>query len=124
MSKIIHHAIVITGDDMTIPDYPTLHGTALIQAAREYAIKLGCDVTPIISTQFNAYLSFMVCPDGGKEGWPSSIAGDTRRNKFKEWLAHNAMCVDGCSKLEWAEISYSRDDMNAEVVSHAFEDLV
>lgn len=102
MGYIAHHAIVVTGDEEEV------------KAAHAKATALGCLVTNIAGPGVNAYYSFMIAPDGSKEGWTDSDEGDTRR---AAWIA------SGIGNLcEWAEIRFGADDAVATVSRSAWDD--
>lgn len=104
MGCIRHHAIVVT--------------TRLdnrIDTARQKAIELGMTVTSIADEVTNGYLSFLVAPDGSKEGWEESAAGDERRAAFKEWLRSQEY-EDGSSPFSWVEVMYGDDAGGVEIV--------
>lgn len=42
-------------------------------------------VSPILASPVNGYDTFVIAPDGSKEGWPSSHEGDRRRTAFLAW---------------------------------------
>lgn len=46
---------------------------------RQLACDLGLDCSEIVCSKMNGYLSFMIAPDGSKEGWDASDAGDDAR---------------------------------------------
>lgn len=99
-----HHAIVVTAQ---------LHSR--INTARQKAIELGMTVTSIADEVTNGYLSFLVAPDGSKEGWEESAAGDERRAAFKEWL-RSQEDEDGSSPFSWVEVMYGDDAGGVEIV--------
>lgn len=95
MGFILHHAIVVT-----------CWNSKHIEQAHELAVSGGLNPTEITPAVVNGYRSFMIPPDGSKEGWEQSDEGDERRNV---WIAamyemrHDNYC-------EWAELSYGLDD--------------
>lgn len=94
MGYIRHHAIVVTSTD-----------ESRIHAAHAKALELQMSVTSVAGPVVNGHLSFLVGPDGSKEGWEDSIDGDVRRRKYKEWL--NAQRFDDDSTpYDWVEVSY------------------
>lgn len=99
-----HHAIVVTSYD-----------EVRIKAAHAEAQRLGCMVTPIIGVAVNFYHSFMIGPDGSKQGWDESDAGDARRDAFAEWLDAQAF-GDGSSPYDWAEVQYGDDNLESRLV--------
>jgi hypothetical protein len=67
MGDIYHHAIIVIGTEWR---------SHQLVAAREYAIEAGNSVTEIVPSRTNGFSSFMVAPDGSKEGWANSNEGD------------------------------------------------
>lgn len=77
MGYMAHHAIIVTGWDAT-----------QVQTAHDEARKIfGSLVTEIIRSKMNGYQTFFVGPDGSKEGWDESDAGNARREQFKSWIS-------------------------------------
>lgn len=104
MSYVKHHAIVVTS--VALGD----QGAALTRI-HNMAQRIGLGVTPITASLYNAYSTFLVIPDGSNEGWPESLASDSRRAAFKALLDEDAYTC-----LDWVEISYSPDDGVAEII--------
>ena len=102
MGRIKHHAIIVTSSD-----------DAKIDKAKVEAERLGLLTTNIVTDNVNGYSTFLVCPDGSKEGWPESDIGDAQRESF---LKH----IKTLSHLEWVEVSYSDDDSEAVITRSAF----
>lgn len=104
-----HHAIAVTSFDHK----------ALI-AARECAVDLfsetDCAITEITPKAVNGRRSFFIAPDGSKEGWPESDAGDLARRRFVHWLRAQAF-KDGSSFLSWVEVQYGDDCLETKIVS-------
>lgn len=103
MGYIRHHAIVVTSWEQSALE------AALVQAS-----VCGLTHTGIGAQVTNGFRSFLVCPDGGKEGWEMSDHGDERREQFKAWL-RGQRHEDGSSALEWVEVCYGDDDYGAVV---------
>lgn len=106
MGYIKHHAIVVTG----------FRGKD-VEAAHRAAENAGCVVTPFTDAQTNGYRSFLVAPDGSKEGWDTSLDGDSARERFKEYLAG---AEERGQYLEWVEVAYGSDDADAKITDHAW----
>lgn len=53
----------------------------------------------------NGYHTFILVPDGSKEGWPESDAGDQFRAEFISFLDSFAY-EDGSSNISWVEVAY------------------
>lgn len=103
MGYMRHHAIAITS-----------WSEERIKAARSKAEELlpGL-VSPIIEGRINSYYSFFVAPDGSKEGWDESDAGDAARTELKEFLL-SYLC-DGGSYVDWAELQYGDDERETKI---------
>lgn len=104
MGYMRHHAIVVTAlDDWLAP-------------AQDAATIVGCVVTPITASRANGYASFLVVPDGSKEGWDTSTAGDRARAEFVEWLRGQAY-RDGSNRFDWVEVQFGDDDNEARILN-------
>lgn len=98
MGHMRHHAIVVTSYD-----------SKLLSKAQDEALRLGMSVTPTITSSVNGYDSFMIGPDGSKEGWESSFIGDKQRYKFIGWLVAQDLS-DGSSCLAWCVMQYGDEN--------------
>jgi hypothetical protein len=74
-------------------------------------------ISYMVKSRVNGYTSFLVSPDGSKEGWAESEEGDNRRATFIEWL-RSKRYEDGSSPYSWAEVLYGDDDQQAAIVAH------
>lgn len=97
MGYILHHAIVVTG-------FASKSAEAYARAPEDLR-------TAFSEIQCNGYRSFLVCPDGGKEGdgWAggTSDQGDAARERFKAHLR--------ALEIEWVEVAFGHDDGRAYV---------
>ena len=107
MGYIRHHAIVVTDHS---------HGE-FIEAARDAATRFGLSVSDIVMSPNNRYRSFLVAPDGSKEGWEESDKADTARASLISWL-EDQRYDDGSSPLDWVEVRFGGDDRGASIISH------
>jgi len=98
MGYMRHHAILVS---------TYLRGN--LRRARAEAKSLGLRYTDIVESRLNNVVTFAVVPDGSKEGWPDSDAGDTARDKFIAWLDQQRY-EDGSSWFEWAEVQYGDEN--------------
>lgn len=98
MGYIRHHAIVIVSAN-----------NRMIELAHETAVEYKCTVTPIVDSTVNGYRSFLVCPDGSKEGWLESEAGNEQRELLIKWM-NSKRYDDGSSSLSWVEVEFGGDD--------------
>ena len=69
----------------------------------------------------NGSRSFLVAPDGSKEGWLESATGDAMRSEFVAYLRSLAY-EDGSTPLSWVELSYGGDDDEVQVYASDLED--
>jgi len=85
-------------------------------------MSLGMIVTPVVETQMNGYHSFLIAPDGSKEGWEESNAGDARREGWKAW-ARSQVYDDGSTALKWVEVQYADDNLDTRIVADSDEEM-
>jgi hypothetical protein len=97
MGYFIHHTISVTSMNADV-----------LAEARSFAIGIGAHVSELVPGQTNGVVSFTVAPDGSKEGWDESAAGDTRREAIKNWLRARAY-ADGSTHLKWFEVEHPED---------------
>ena len=65
-------------------------------------------VSDIVGPVVNGVSTFVVGPDGSKEGWDTSAAGELLRERFVAWLREQVY-EDGSSPLDWAVVQYGDD---------------
>ena len=109
MGYMRHHAIVVTS-----------WKDELLDTAHAVATALGMSVTPITPAVTNGFRSFLVAPDGSKEGWDESDAGDERRSKLVEWLDGQGY-DDGSTSIGWVEVQFDDDDDHTRIVRDSSE---
>jgi|SRR6478609_4114509 len=108
MGYIRHHAIVVTGSN----SYNAKQGKGEFDKVHTKAKKIfGNMVSEIIASDVNGYLSFLIAPDGSKEGWPDSNEGDERRAQFVEYMKKNNPC-------DYVEVMYGDDEHQCFVENH------
>lgn len=106
MGYMRHDAIVVTAFDKK-------YVTRGIKKARD----LGLCVTPMTEEVTNGYHSFLIAPDGSKEGWYTSTQADEARDAWKDWA--NAAYKEGVY-LEWAHVSFAGDeDRDTKIIDSA-----
>jgi hypothetical protein len=99
MGFIRHDAIIVTAQDVT---------EALCKAA-----EIGLATSRITLSPMNGFESFLIAPDGSKEGWEDSNEGDAMRGEWIAWAKGNG---DG---ICWAHVSYGGDEPDsARLVDH------
>jgi hypothetical protein len=105
MGWIRHHGIVVTSWDKD-----------LIEKAHWEARERFDAVTEIVDSGINYYRTFLIPPDGSKEGWDDSDAGDARRADYIAWLRSLAH-EDGSSSIDWLEYQHDTDNRDARVTT-------
>lgn len=108
MGHMRHHAIMVTSFDRM-----------RLEWAAAKAVEMGCTVIGPLDIKINNISTFLVCPDGSKEGWSQSNVGDRQRKDFITYL-NSLRHSDGSNNLEWAEVAYGSDDREAVVENHAW----
>jgi hypothetical protein len=97
MGRIRHDAIILTG---TPRDLEPVRDRAL-QHFQGSCVR----VSEMTGTTMNATASFLVAPDGSKEGWRDSDEGDRLRDAFVKWLQ-----VEGPPLIDWIEVQFGGDE--------------
>lgn len=97
MGAMCHHAIIVTSWDAE-----KLHN------AHMKAIEIGCSVSAVTPGVTNGYRSFLVAPDGSKEGWGESDRGDQQRAQLIDYL-NSHRYDDGSNALNWVEVAFADD---------------
>ena len=92
MGYIMHDAIIVTA----FRDQDAVAG-------RDKAEELGLPVSNLVRSMVNGYTTFLIAPDGSKEGWSDSDKYDGIRARWLEW-AHKAY-ADGMY-LKWCHVRY------------------
>lgn len=94
MGMITHDAIVFTFGELEPAE-----------KLRDTAIRLGLQCTSIETSKANGYCSFLVVPDGSKDGWPTSDQCDIARNQL--------LLLTDSNQCEWVHVRYSDDHEHA-----------
>jgi hypothetical protein len=100
MGYMRHHAIIVTTWDQK-----------RARKARDRAAGVfgGRLVSKILPAAVNEFWTFIVGPDGSKEGWDESEAGDAKRDEYIAWL-NSQRYEDGSSPYAWAEVQYGDEE--------------
>lgn len=110
MGYMRHHAIIVTSFDEKRLKRAHRKLKAIIKSHNDdSALQVSMAVTPISKGTVNGYASFMLAPDGSKEGWPQSDRGNVVRNEFVTWLNEQAF-DDGSNCLTYVEVQFGDDD--------------
>lgn len=106
MGYIKHEAIIVTG-----------WNEERLTAARDKAVELELVVTPFAESPVNGYKSFLIVPDGSKEGWEESDKGEVRREAWISWASDPE--AGGSRRVDWAMVRYGGDDPElADLTAH------
>lgn len=104
MSYVLHDAIIVTGYDLDV----------LTDLHKEVCKLTRLNVSPILPSMVstggwepprnvNGYHTFVVIPDGSKEGWDESSTGDRERDAIRRLLHQYPY-------IEWVEVRYGYPD--------------
>lgn len=111
MGYMRHNAIVVTSSSPSAFD-----------KVYAFAVASGACVTNVVDGVVNGYRSFMVCPDGSKEGWAQSEVGDLQRFAILDYIRTFAWPEDGSSPIDWVEVQFGDDRKVTEVVASGDDD--
>ena len=53
-------------------------------------------ITKPLMSPTNGFYTFMIGPDGSKEGWPESDEGDAQRKQYLNWLREKNLMIHAC----------------------------
>ena len=103
MGYIRHDAIIVT-----------CFNEKVARSCRRKAKLLKLEVTNIVISNINCYSSFLITPDGSKEGWGESDNGDSARDEWKFWVKK----THG-NYVDWIHVSFGGDEPeNAHIVEY------
>jgi hypothetical protein len=115
------HAIVVTSHYGDSIDHAHEKAHEIFDAPTEPLNESYQLVTPILPAAMNGARTFLVAPDGSKEGWTLSDEFDSRRAAFIEWLREQAH-EDGSTPLQWVEVQYADDDCETFAIRSSGQD--
>lgn len=113
MGYIRHHAIIVTCGYFAKED----NFKHLYKMAKQLFEEHCSDLIP---SQMNGYTTFIIAPDGSKEGWETSENYDWKREEFIKILEQYRYS-DGSGPLKWVEVQYGDDDGITKIVHHSDE---
>lgn len=105
MGYIKHDGIIVTSGDRK---------DAEVAAGKATALGLQC--TSIVESRTNGYASFLIIPDGSKEGWEASEEAEKARSLWKAWAEKDAVVKDHVF-VDYAHVRFGGDDEYAAVIS-------
>lgn len=112
MGYVRHHAIICTGFDN---DRVVTARKMIIKLVEEAEFNLPL-VSEIHLAPKGLHFSFVIFPDGSKEYWSESDAGDLLRNEIIKYLV-SLQYDDGSSPIAWVEVQYGDDNGNNKVIA-------
>lgn len=124
MGYMRNHAIVVTSFDRE--KIERAHARAFeifLPVAKECSDRWARShsmVSEILTSPINELYTFVVGPDGSKEGWKPSNLGDTARGEFIEWLDAQRY-EDRSSPFDWVVVQYGDDGMDTLIDAHSDE---
>lgn len=110
MGRIKHNAIIVTcGQDIV---------SIVWDKANEV---FESKVTNIVSGVSNDYFSFLIVPDGSKEGWNNSDKWDSKRDYYFKWLEEYELTDSNLKGIigtyvDCIEVYFGGDDEIAHIV--------
>lgn len=103
MGYIRHHAIIVTAWD-----------SRQLATCIAKAEELGLVHTEITESKINGYASFMIVPDGSKEGWGDSDEGESARAQWVKWAKESKNLW-----ADWVLLNYGGDEpANTRIIDH------
>ena len=110
MGYMRHDAIVVTS-----------WNREAIEEAAAKARECGLEILGPSTAVTNGISTLLVCPDGSKEGWDESNEFDVKRAAYLKYLS-SVRYEDNSSFLSWVALSYSSDDGDATITTHAWKE--
>ena len=120
MGYMRHHAIIVTGP---ATGGGVLGGIENVRAKVQEIAGAECAnafcknpqlVSGVLKSLTNDYATFVVAPDGSKEGWDDSARGDKMRDKVIEYL-ERLRWEDGSTSFAYVEVQYGDDEHETKV---------
>lgn len=124
MGYMRHHAIVVSSWNEELLRKAHAQADAVFTAFRsqEERRSLADLVSPVIPYIVNGGGSFLIAPDGSKEGWETSNVANQARDHLIAWL-NEQRYEDGSSALRWVEVQFADDEYNTRITRDSDEVL-
>ena len=126
MGYIVQHAIIINGPVRGVenmsdidPNLGKCIGEVRNQVYRiADSYQFGSLVSALVPSITNGEASFLVAPDGSKEGWKTSETGDKMRDEIIAYL-ESLKYSDGGASFAYAEIQFDDDYGDQKILRHS-----
>jgi len=112
MGYIKHHAIVVTSWDNELLE--KVH-----DRARDIFNGTTALLTLITPATINGYASFLIAPDGSKEGWAESDIGNEKRKEFIDWIEVTGEMIGHPMSLNYIEVQFGDDHGETKIIRHS-----
>lgn len=99
MGYVRHNAIIVTGDS-----YPEAQKKFLEVYVKAKEL-FGELVSPVIPSPTNGYQTFMIVPDGSKEGWDVSDEHDVKRHVLADFVDSVAY-EDSSNPIQFVDVGF------------------
>jgi hypothetical protein len=120
MGYMKHNAVVVTSWDVEAID--AIHKKAIEIFDKKFegsafVRKGSLLVSPLIDGITNSQMSFLIAPDGSKEGWSDSDLAQEARDEFMNWAVQSGYYCD------YIEIRFGGDDDDETILRSHDSDL-
>jgi len=111
MGYMRHHCIVVTSWNEKLLEEAHTVAKEFFQVTPNpgFPDKKISEITP---SSINGYASFLIAPDGSKEGWNTSDKGNEARDNFIAWIKSKL-------SIDWVEIQYGDDERETKITRHS-----
>ncbi|QST02625.1 hypothetical protein IMZ31_18935 (plasmid) [Pontibacillus sp. ALD_SL1] len=114
MSEVVHHAILVSVDDLP-------NGDVLWKVHKKAQSLFDTLVSEVVHSNMNHVDSFFIAPDGSYDGREMSNRFDEKRDEFISYLESFAS-NNGSSPVQYAEIRY--DEMQRTNLIRSNQEIV
>ena len=116
MRNIKHHAIVVTSnekDKIELVRKKSIEIYEVFMETKNGKALVGQMTIGLI----NNFYSFMIAPDGSKEGYDTSEDGDIAREKICSFI-ESLKDINGINPVNYIEVCFGSDDGTAKIINH------
>ena len=113
MGYMRHHAIIVTSWESSHIREAHAEAVRVFSPPPIDGFSMHPMVGELVASPVNSYESFVIYPDGSKEGWMPSDEGNKRRAEFLKWMRAGSLYLD------WVEVQYGDDERITKVTNHS-----